>query len=1402
MMTVSTVASSHSSAGPALGSTIGERSQFPGAPLERSPRGAIHDLALTASNVTSLAGDPVDFTSAVPGGAVSYGWTWGDGSQQSSASGSAVHNYSNPGIYYVWANATDASGGLHDNLYSLLHLPVLSSYANDSLGNLAQVSGSIVANTTSTSNASSVIAPGGVVVVSNWLVRPPTSPFTSLGTPSYALSPSASPYATVSQSILNLSGLSGVTVSFSSSTPTGSYDLNFSVPTIDSGESPTLVAWSNFTFTIFVGAGASSLLAPIPTSTDPGTLRVFTEDSVGAVSLDPQIEYNPGPESLNYEVYQTLIAPNGSQAGPNPQDFVPDLAMCVPGSSECTTLYGSTLVANDSYTFVVDPNAQFYNASTGAHWAVHPNDVAFSFARACLYAAPGWTFTTGFAMCQALLPGPNSPVNPANGTWDPGAGYAAIHFPVNDTPANLLSAIRVNDSEYCTPTMMNGVSGAGCVTLNTSLSGRAWPEFLEFLAEGSDGQSIISCNWWAQNFPWQLQSWTMGGACLPAPPGTAPNPNPTPGETAWDNVIEATPSYGSVAGDLDPLQTHALGSGPYALTSFDNLTGFSLSYNPYWGGTSCQGGLRDGCLPPATPPSGSPAYIPTVKVTYETTPGPGLAALARGDADLVDGGGSSNTSLLLDLLNAGQLGIVSIPTITTWWDPMFMEYSPSQTDSLIGWTPTLPPDALQDLNFRQFLVSTYPHASDETQYCEPQGIQYCFQYGGTIPALMQPYYPSNVSWDFDNPVSDPSVPGSAGWWWHQVETDSVLGPVCTLSTPCTIPIVNPYAGLKELLVPWAEQINVTSGGAVIAIVVNTPWATTLLACFFGSPGSSPCPVSQIGWLPDFFDPSDYTDSQLLPNSQGGEFPGTAVYPGLSGYTSSCPGTFTDPQVDQACQGTALQAMERLIQEADECASPACSASQRALLYDMAEQIENQLGLEVSTDQVEAIGGVAPWIDPSTLSYNPQANGFGTIDGQFYYTIGYLGSIPPGYHMRLSHISTPSGSGSGLTLETGTPFLMLVSVTGGTGSYQFTWNNLPGGCASVDTAGMWCTPTAPGNYSVTVLVRDSADDVALTSPVTIVVVPRPSITSFAIDPPALTLGGTSQLQVVARGGIGGLTVAYVGLPAGCQSQNLTTLPCTPTQTGSFSITASVADRLGLQAFSIAVLTVSSSVMVSFSRATVSPTSASLAAGGSQVFDAVAVGSDGTPLWQGVVFQWSLVPAALGTLNASVGPTVTFTASSSSAQGVLELNASYGGRSGQVAVPITVTGPSPPPPTPTNNVPAGYYTLLQMAPLLGLVFVAGLLAGMVVRLLPKGGSGDDPGPRSGERAPPRRKGEVADEKETAAAEEEAKEGSPHPPEPPAAGSEESSSADQAEREPRSLPSEREAVEGEQAPETVSS
>ncbi len=137
-------------------------------------------------------------------------------------------------------------------------------------------------------------------------------------------------------------------------------------------------------------------------------------------------------------------------------------------------------------------------------------------------------------------------------------------------------------------------------------------------------------------------------------------------------------------------------------------------------------------------------------------------------------------------------------------------------------------------------------------------------------------------------------------------------------------------------------------------------------------------------------------------------------------------------------------------------------------------------------------------------------------------------------------------------------LSALGTTGGSGIYNYSWLDLPSGCASADHPSIGCTPSGTGTFAPNVTVRDTLGGNA-TAGTQVTVVPDPSVGAIGVSRPSADLGQTVIYSAQGvSGGFGGYRYAWSGLPTGCSSTNSSRLVCTPTGVGTFSVTVIVTD----------------------------------------------------------------------------------------------------------------------------------------------------------------------------------------------------------------------------------------------------
>ncbi len=181
--------------------------------------------------------------------------------------------------------------------------------------------------------------------------------------------------------------------------------------------------------------------------------------------------------------------------------------------------------------------------------------------------------------------------------------------------------------------------------------------------------------------------------------------------------------------------------------------------------------------------------------------------------------------------------------------------------------------------------------------------------------------------------------------------------------------------------------------------------------------------------------------------------------------------------------------------------------------------------------------------------------------------------------------------------------------------------------------------------------------------------RPAISSFTASPPSLLAGEWTNLTVAANGGQGTLTYSYTGLPSGCASKNVSTLPCRPTTAGNYTVRVFANNSYGS-----ASATTTLNVTAWLTSVSISPTSITIQNGTAAVFSTFPVCSGGS-CPAGTSYAWSL-NNSLVTLNITTGTSVKATAVANSGSTKLTLVATLGSHTVTNSSTITlVPGPGP-------------------------------------------------------------------------------------------------------------------------------
>jgi len=152
-----------------------------------------------------------------------------------------------------------------------------------------------------------------------------------------------------------------------------------------------------------------------------------------------------------------------------------------------------------------------------------------------------------------------------------------------------------------------------------------------------------------------------------------------------------------------------------------------------------------------------------------------------------------------------------------------------------------------------------------------------------------------------------------------------------------------------------------------------------------------------------------------------------------------------------------------------------------------------------------------------------------------------------------------------TAQVGVAYSSALVATGGTPPYTFSISSgslPPGLTLNTTTGAITGTPTTAGTYSFTGMVVDSSGKPAgtTTANCTITVTAAPTATCAVIN----AVQGTpiTPVTLVGSGGAGGpYTFTATGLPAGLSISTSGTISGTPTVSGTFSYTVTIADKNG-------------------------------------------------------------------------------------------------------------------------------------------------------------------------------------------------------------------------------------------------
>ena len=381
-------------------------------------------IFVTSNNQFIPAGESTAFTATVttPAFVSSTGvsWNFGDGSMtQTTTSDSIAHTFANPGNYFVFAAASLSNGKTTDNSQRLFPVQVgAAPVANPNPLGTTNSLGALTFNKTLSSSGAPFIATAGHIVFVGAAAQAPTFEYDNLdsaasntwtnytwqdtkltlnfgdgSTPATNNSRVddaatntlvADPYQ-ISHTY-NSAGIFTVTLTVT----TG----NFSATQVDGVPADPFKTPTGQTVTTTVGltvaVGSYRLLTYSGNVINPGIITYMEAVTGGYTTLDPALDYESTGFEIIANVYQTLLAYNGTSTS----DLVPVLADQIP-----TVANGQVSPDFMSYTFHIRQGLKFSNGNPVTPW-----DVKYSITRTMLFNS-GSPFPNGWIVSQFFVPG-------------------------------------------------------------------------------------------------------------------------------------------------------------------------------------------------------------------------------------------------------------------------------------------------------------------------------------------------------------------------------------------------------------------------------------------------------------------------------------------------------------------------------------------------------------------------------------------------------------------------------------------------------------------------------------------------------------------------------------------------------------------------------------------------------------------------------------------------------------------------------------------------------------------------------------------------------------------------------------------------------------------------------------
>lgn len=294
-----------------------------------------------------------------------------------------------------------------------------------------------------------------------------------------------------------------------------------------------------------------------------------------------------------------------------------------------------------------------------------------------------------------------------------------------------------------------------------------------------------------------------------------------------------------------------------------------------------------------------------------------------------------------------------------------------------------------------------------------------------------------------------------------------------------------------------------------------------------------------------------------------------------------------------------------------------------------------------------------------------------------YTFGGNGSgvVPLHSTYGIKDLTTGSIVNCTNTVSSGDVLQFSATVTGGTSPYSYLWKFGDGTTGTGNPSNHSYTAAATVTPLLTV-----TDSKGLTNTTgqgcTLTISSGMTLTkALAASPNPVVAGSTTNFSVTVSGGTAPYSYVYKGLPPGCSSLSSSTLACTPTGSGNYTVTVYANDSAKHSVTSSTLLTVKPSTTgPTLVGVTIQAPSSTVAAGSSETLTALPTCSGGS-CPASISYLWS-ANNSLGNLSSLTGLTTAFTAGSKAGSVDVTVSATLGTTSQTGSTAITITSSTTP------------------------------------------------------------------------------------------------------------------------------